>query len=60
MKKYDATLHEKLKYRTGLHCYNDLISIDSDDVDALLDEIERLQTENRWIPVGERLPEDEK
>lgn len=24
----------------------------------MLDEIERLQSENRWIPVSERLPED--
>lgn len=31
----------------------------SEVIGGLLDEIERLQSENRWIPVSERLPEDD-
>ena len=57
MKTYDKKLHDRLRHRTGLYCYNDHIGVDSDDIDALLDEIERLQEANRWIPVSERLPE---
>ena len=64
MKKYDEKLHERLSHRTGLYCYNDHIGVDSDDIDALLDEITRCHTElarmqedNSWIPCSERLPE---
>ena len=60
MKKYNKDLHERLRHRTGLYCYNDNIGVDSDDIDALLDELERLQSESRWIPVsGEKLPEED-
>lgn len=31
----------------------------ADELNRLLAEIERLREERRWIPVGERLPEDE-
>ena len=53
MKKYNKDLHERLRHRTGLYCYNDNIGVDSDDIDALLDELERLQFESGWIPVSE-------
>ncbi len=59
-----AELHDKLRNRTGLHIFNHQVGVDSEDIDAILDEIERLQTEfdamkakHRWIPVSERLPE---
>jgi len=45
--KYSKELHDKLRhtYKGNSHTL------------ALLDEIERLQAERRWIPVSERLPE---
>lgn len=47
---YSQLLHDRLRKRDK----------DSDAmyVRCLLDEIERLQAERRWIPVSERLPED--
>lgn len=47
--KYSKELHDKLRhtYKGNSHTL------------ALLDEIERLQAERRWIPVSERLPEEE-
>lgn len=46
--KYSKELHEKL--RAGYCGIN--------YVQCLLDEIDRLNAERRWIPVSERLPED--
>ncbi len=48
--KYSKELHDQLRKRKK----------DSDPayVQCLLDEIERLQAERRWIPVSEKLPED--
>ncbi len=43
--KYSKELHDKLRNRTGLHIFNHQIGLDSEDIDALLDEIERLQAE---------------
>ncbi len=50
--KYSKELHEQLRKR-----YKDS---DSSYVQCLLDEIERLQAERRWTPVGEELPENNK
>jgi len=47
--KYSKELHEQLRKR-----YKDS---DPAYVQCLLDEIERLQNERRWIPVSEELPE---
>ncbi len=47
--KYSKELHEQLRKR-----YKDS---DPAYVQCLLDEIERLQNERRWIPVSERLPD---
>lgn len=41
--KYSKELHDKLRNRTGLHIFNHQIGLDSEDIDALLDEIERLR-----------------
>ena len=41
--KYSKELHDKLRNRTGLHIFNHPIGLDSEDIDALLDEIARLQ-----------------
>lgn len=43
--KYSKELHDKLRNRTGLHIFNHQVGVDSEDIDAILDEIERLQTE---------------
>lgn len=43
--KYSKELHDKLRNRTGLHIFNHQIGLDSEDIDALLDEIERLEKE---------------
>jgi len=45
--KYSKELHDKLRNRTGLHIFNHQIGLDSEDIDALLDEIERLKNENK-------------
>ena len=45
--KYSKELHDKLRNRTGLHIFNHQIGLDSEDIDTLLDEIERLKNENK-------------
>jgi len=44
--KYSKELHDKLRNRTGLHIFNHQIGLDSEDIDALLDEIDRLIEDN--------------
>lgn len=48
----------------GAHCDAeadaDFIAHARQDVSDLLAEVERLRAERRWIPVGERLPDDER
>ena len=43
--KYSKELHDRLRNRTGLHGFNHFVGVDSGDIDALLDEIERLTAE---------------
>lgn len=52
--KYSKELHERVRQNLRMFDYP---RFDDGDIDALLDEIERLQAERRWIPVSERLPE---
>lgn len=40
--KYSKELHDKLRNRTGLHIFNHQVGVDSEDIDAILDEIEEL------------------
>lgn len=47
--KYSKELHDKLRNRTGLHIFNHQIGLDSEDIDALLDEIERLEKLNEHL-----------
>ena len=42
--KYSKELHDRLRNRTGLHGFNHFVGVDSGDIDALLDEIERLNS----------------
>ena len=44
---------------TQRYPYNEIISPLQDAVEQLCDEVERLEAERRWIPVSERLPEDD-
>lgn len=54
--KYTKELHDKLRNRTGLHIFNHQIGLDSEDIDTLLDEIERLQMAiSRMKEAGENL-----
>lgn len=53
--KYSKELHERVRQNLRMFDYP---RFDDGDIDALLDEIERLQAERRWIPVSERLPEE--
>jgi len=54
--KYSKELHDKLRNRTGLHILNHQVGVDSEDIDALLDEIERLEMAiSRLKEDGERL-----
>jgi hypothetical protein len=52
--KYTKELHDRVRQNLRMFDYP---RFDDGDIDALLDEIERLQAERRWIPVSERLPE---
>ena len=42
--KYSKELHDRLRNRTDLHGFNHFVGVDSGDIDALLDEIERLNS----------------
>ena len=59
--KYSKELHEKWRKREDTSAMfrgnGEEAIILAPELDALLDEIERLQSESRWIPVSERLPE---
>ena len=52
--KYSKELHERVRQNLRMFDYP---RFDDGDIDALLDEIERLREERRWIPVSEKLPE---
>lgn len=52
--KYSKELHERVRQNLRMFDYP---RFDDGDIDTLLEEIERLQAERRWIPVSERLPE---
>ena len=52
--RYSKELHDRVRQNLRMFDYP---RFDDGDIDALLDEIERLQAERRWIPVSERLPE---
>ena len=56
--KYSKELHDDLRFKVKylFDWWVDNSEID-ELFDTLLDEIERLQAERRWIPVSERLPE---
>ena len=47
--KYTKGLHDNYRKAHGYH--------GEEIINILLDEIERLQSERKWIPVSERLPE---
>ena len=51
---YSKELRDRIEQNLRMFDYP---RFDDGDIDALLDEIERLQAERRWIPVSERLPE---
>lgn len=53
--KYSKELHDRVRQNLRMFDYP---RFDDGDIDTLLDEIERLQAERRWIPVSERLPEE--
>ena len=53
--KYSKELHDRVRQNLRMFDYP---RFDDGDIDTLLDEIERLQAERRWIPVSERLPQD--
>jgi len=53
--KYSKELHERVRQNLRMFDYP---RFDDGDIDCLLDEIERLQAERRWIPVSEKLPND--
>lgn len=56
--EYSQELHNELR-RDYMGVGNLIARPDIDDeISILLNEIERLQSENAWIPVSERLPED--
>lgn len=55
--RYDKELHERVRQNLRMFDYP---RFDDGDIDALLDEIDRLEAEaekHRWIPVSERLPD---
>ena len=52
--KYSKELHERVRQNLRMFDYP---RFDDGDIDCLLDEIERLQAERRWIPASEKLPE---
>jgi len=56
--KYSKELHDDLRFKVKylFDWWVDNSEID-ELFDTLLDEIERLQAERRWIPVSERLPD---
>jgi len=56
--KYSKELHDDLRFKVKylFDWWVDNSEID-ELFDTLLDEIERLQAERRWIPVSERFPE---
>jgi hypothetical protein len=57
--KYNKELHDWVKSNNVLceHAGVATVTYTTAVITALLDEIERLQAERRWIPVSERLPE---
>ena len=54
LEQYKAEIEKKSQYKHGLP------GSAPDIVNTLLDDLEQDEKENGWIPVSERLPEDEK
>lgn len=54
LEQYKAEIEKKSQYKHGLP------GSALDIVNSLLDDLEQDEKENGWIPVSERLPEDEK
>lgn len=54
LKQYKTEIENKSQYKHGLP------GSALDIVNSLLDDLEQDEKENGWIPVSERLPEDEK
>ena len=52
--KYSKELHDRVEQNLRMFDYP---RFDDGDIFALLDEIDRLNAERRWIPVSEKLPE---
>ena len=48
--KYSKELHDRVRQNLRMFDYP---RFDDGDIDTLLDEIERLQAERRWIPISE-------